>query len=98
MQPTYKNTDIMLVTAVLTGLRKIGPSSFRSIFSGLGFNHNNPREVHFFSEMIAKCHTCGWVTNPMKSEDGETLTLTEQGEAKADQLLDTLANHGVCMD
>lgn len=98
MRLTNKNDEILLATAVLTGLRKIGPSDFRSIFSGLGFDRKNQTQVLFFAGVIAQCHTCGWVTNPMKSDDGMTLTLTEQGEAKADELLDTLADHGVAMD
>jgi hypothetical protein len=90
--------ELLLVTAVLTGLRKIGPSNFKAIYEGLGGNRTNMGQVNQFAQMIARCHVCGWITNPMDSHDGLTLSLTEQGEAKADELVELLEAHGLDLD
>lgn len=95
MRLTNTDNEIMLVTAVLTGLRKIGPSMFTSMYEGLGFDRNNRQQVQYFAHVIARCHTCGWISNPMDSHDGLTVALTEQGEAKADELLEALAQNGL---
>ena len=97
---TNTNLDprsVLLAAFILRGLRALGPSSLATIFDGAGLNRNSVADQKFFCKVLGGLNTCGYITGPNENLDERGIThvsLTEQGEAKADEVEAVFAQHG----
>ena len=97
---TDKNLDprsVLLAAYILGGLRLLGPSTLATMFDGAGLNRNSVADQRFFCKVLAGLNTCGYITGPNENLDERGVPcvgLTEQGEAKADEVEAVFALHG----
>ena len=89
---------LLLASFILRGLRQIGPSMLAPMFDAAGLNRNSQADQNFFCEVLAALNTCGYISGANEHLDDRGIAhvrLTEQGEAKADQIIDLFAQSGI---
>ena len=97
---TGTNSDprsVLLAAFILRGLRLLGPSTLATMFDGAGLNRKSEADQHFFCSVLGGLSTCGYITGPNENLDERGIVhvgLTEQGEAKADEVEAVFALHG----
>lgn len=88
--------SVLLAAYILRGLRLLGSSSLAPMFDGAGLNRNSQADQHFFCSVLGGLSTCGYITGPNENLDARGIAhvrLTEQGEAKADEVEAVFAQH-----
>jgi hypothetical protein len=90
------NNSLFLAAYILRGLRLVGQSSLAPMYDGYGLDRNSATDQKFFCSVLAGLHTCGYITGPNENVDENGVayvSLTEQGEAKADSVEEIYARH-----
>ena len=92
------DNSLLLAAYILRGLRRFGRASLAPMYDGYGLDRNSEADQKFFCKVLAGLHTCGYITGPDEDvdEDGVAhVSLTEQGEAKADSVEEIYARHNM---
>jgi hypothetical protein len=68
------------------------------MYDGYGLDRDSATDQKFFCSVLAGLNTCGWITGPNEDVDENGVayvSLTEQGEAKADSVEEIYARHNM---